>query len=325
MKRTLGVVLIFLASCASAELVLWYPSPATDALTQGLAIGNGRMGALVFGSPDQERLVVNEDSLWTGDENPTGDYDKMGAYQTLGDVQIHLPGHETVTGYRRELDLAQAMVQVRYTSGGVSYSREYFCSHPAGVLAARFTADKPGAYSGSIQLKDSHNAKSAATGNRISISSRLNNGLKYEWQMSVLPQGGSISVDDGAIRLTHCDSFILLLAAGTDYTMEHATRFRAADPHTRIETELRAASAKDYQTLKAQHMQDFRAVFDRVGLNLGASSSAQRELPTNERKLAAFKSPDPKLEALLFQYGRYLLISCSRPGGLPANLQRPLE
>jgi alpha-L-fucosidase 2 len=290
-------------------------------MTQALAIGNGRLGALVFGNPDHERLIVNEDGLWTGDENPTGDYDKMGAYQTLGDVQIHLPGHETVTGYRRELDLAQAMVRVRYTSGAVSYSREYFCSHPAGVLVARFSADKPGAYSGSIQLKDSHNAKSAAAGNRISISGRLNNSLKYEWQMSVLPQGGSVSVDDGAIRLSRCDGFVLLLAAGTDYTMEHATRFRAADPHPRLEAELLASSAKDYQTLKAEHIQDFRALFDRVDLNLGTSSTAQRELPTHERKLAAFKSPDPEMEALFFQYGRYLLISCSRPGGLPANLQ----
>jgi len=320
-KRTLGLVLIFLASCASAELVLWYSSPATDAMTQALAIGNGRMGALVFGNPDQERLVVNEDSLWTGDENPSGDYDKMGAYQTLGDVQIHLPGHETVTQYRRELDLAQAMVRVRYASGGVTYAREYFCSHPAGVLVARFTGDKPGAYSGSIQLRDSHNARSASAGNRISVSGHLNNGLKYEWQMSVLPEGGSVSVDGGAIRLTHCDSFVLVLAAGTDYAMDHASRFRAADRHARLEAELQAASAKGYQTLKTEHIQDFRALFDRVDLNLGASSNARRDLPINERKLAAFKSPDPELEALLFQYGRYLLISCSRPGGLPANLQ----
>jgi alpha-L-fucosidase 2 len=324
MKRTLKLALIFLVGVSrvsAGELVLWYRNPAKESLTEGLAIGNGRMGALVLGNVAEELLVVNEDSLWTGDANPSGDYDKMGAYQVLGEAQIHLPVNADVTGYRRELDLAEGMVNLRFESGGTQYQREYFCSHPAGVLVARFTANKPGSFSGVIELKDSHNAKSVCAANRISISGRLNNGLRYEWQMCVLPEGGSLTAEGGALRLNRCDGFELLLATGTDYAMDSATRFRGADPHAKLDAQLQAATRKGYRTLRTEHKEDFKTLFGRVTLDLGSSTAAQRELPTNQRKHAAFKSPDPELEALLFQYGRYLLMSCSRPGGLPANLQ----
>ena len=290
-------------------------------MEQALALGNGRLGALVFGGVDTERLVVNEDSLWTGDDNPSGDYDKMGAYQALGDLRIRLATNGAPAGYRRELDLRNAVVLVRYESGGANYRREYFCSQPAGVLAAQFTADKPGCYSGIIELKDSHNAKTSKAGNQLAISGQLANGLKYEWQVSVVPEGGSVAWEDGSIRLNQCTSFVLLLAAGTDYAMDSANHFRGADPHSRIEDQLQAAAAKGFEKLKKEHQKDFGVLYDRVALDLGSSTEAQRALPTDERKIESFKKVDPEMEALLFQYGRYLLISCSRPGGLPANLQ----
>ena len=125
---------------ADEKLLLWFQQPATQPMNEALAIGNGRMGALVFGAPAKERLCLNESSLWTGDENPDGNYDSMGAYQVLGNVFINLPGHESAYPYRRELDLGQALTHVHYECNGVPFEREFFCSHPAGVLAARFTA-----------------------------------------------------------------------------------------------------------------------------------------------------------------------------------------
>ncbi len=291
-------------------------------MEQALPIGNGHMGALVFGAPEKERLCLNEISLWTGDENPDGNYDTMGAYQVLGNLFIHLPAHASAVNYRRDLDLSQALAHVQYESDGVKFEREFFCSHPAGILVARFTANKRSHYTGRIEANDGHNAKTLVDGNRITVSGQLPNGLKYEWQIRVLHDGGAIATADGAtLEFKDCDSLTLLIAAGTDYVMDPVRHFRGEDPHARLTAQLDRASAKSYLALRAEHVKDFKAIFNRVSLDLGESSPAQRALPTDQRKLKAFQTVDPELEQLLFQYGRYLLISCSRPGGLPANLQ----
>ena len=154
-----GASLCAAASVPTASLTLWYEQPAKTAMGEGLPIGNGRIGAMVFGGTAQERLQFNEDSLWTGDENPTGDYGTMGSYQAFGDVHLSLPGHETATHYRRSLDLGEALAHVTYTVGGVTYRREYFASHPDQVLVVRLTADKPGAYTGALDLTDMHSGK----------------------------------------------------------------------------------------------------------------------------------------------------------------------
>ena len=132
----------------------------------------------------------------------------------------------------------------------------------------------------------------------------------------------AISTNDAAgIEFQGCDSFTLLIAAGTDYAMDFAKHYRGEDPHARVTAKLDAAAKKSFSQLQAAHVADYQALFQRVSANFGQSSAAQKSLPTDKRKLEAFKQVDPELEALLFQYGRYLLISCSRPGGLPANLQ----
>jgi alpha-L-fucosidase 2 len=304
------------------KLVLWFQQPATEPMNEALAIGNGRMGALVFGAPGKERLSLNENSLWTGDENPGGNYDTMGAYQVLGNVFINLPGHESADHYRRDLDLGRALANARYECNGVKFERQFFCSHPAGVLAARFTAGQRGRYTGSIEMNDSHKAKTVVSGNRMTVSGQLDNGLQYEWQIVALHDGGTLAAANGpALECKDCDSLTLLIAAGTDYSLDGAQHFRGEDPHARLTAQLDAAAQKSYRELKAEHVKDFQAFFNRVSLDLGASSPAQRALPTDQRKLQAFQTVDPELEQLLFQYGRYLLISCSRPGGLPANLQ----
>ena len=331
MKVNLFIICLALSSfcggLSAADLTLWYQQPAANSkpMDEALPIGNGRMGALVFGQPERERFNVNEDSLWTGGENPSGNYDTMGAYQVLGNVFVNLSGQTKDSNYQRDLDLANALAHVRYTVNGVNYRREFFCSHPAQVLVARFTAEKKAAYTGSVELRDSHGAKIVVDGNRITASGTLDNGLKFEWQALVLNQGGSVSpaTDTNAARIEfkHCDSLTLLVAAGTDYVMDYAKQYHGADPHARVTAQIDAAARQSFAELESAHIKDYQALFNRVSANFGQSSAAQIALPTDQRKLAAFKTEDPGLEAMLFQYGRYLLISCSRPGGLPANLQ----
>ena len=329
-NKIAAIVLAALASAANlsaADLTMWYQQPAANnqPMNEALPIGNGRMGALVFGQPERERISMNEDSLWTGGENPTGNDNTMGAYQVLGNVFVNLPGHTNAVDYRRDLDLSGALSHVSYRANGVKFLREFFCSHPAEILAAQFTADKKAAYTGSIELVDSHNAKIVAAGNRLTASGTLNNGMKFEWQLLVLNQGGSVSLvtDTNAARLEfkNCDSLTLLIAAGTDYVFDYAKNYHGEDPHAQVTAQMDAAAKKSFPELITEHIKDYQAMFNRVSADFGKSTAAQTALPTDQRKLEAFKTVDPGLEALLFQYGRYLLISCSRPGGLPANLQ----
>jgi alpha-L-fucosidase 2 len=306
-----------------ADLTLWYEHPANNnqPMNEALAIGNGRMGGLIFGAPDRERISINEDSLWTGGETAPGNENNMGAYQVFGNVYVNLPGHTNAAGYRRDLDLATARAHVAYQAGGVQFQREFFCSHPAAVLAARFTASQPHSYTGTVELADSHRATAAADGDRLVVSGRLNNGLKYEWQARVLHEGGSLQTNGATLVFKDCDSLTLLVAAGTDYAMDYAGHYRGADPHERLTAALDAAARQSYAALKAAQQQDYQGLFNRVTADFGRSTPAQLAQPTDRRKLDAAQTVDPGLEQLLFQYGRYLLISCSRPGGLPANLQ----
>jgi alpha-L-fucosidase 2 len=339
------IVLETPAASFASDLVLWYQQPvgvapaaptttrskqpplglgggkASPFMNEALPIGNGRLGGLITGGVAQERVVLNEDSLWTGDANPTGDYNTMGAYQTLGDVIIQLPGQEDFTDYRRDLDLGDALAHVSYRSGGVNHRREYFCSHADGVLVVRLTADRPGSYTGSLELKDSHGKATVAQNNRLTFAGALDNGMKYEAQLIVLADGGSVQTNGAALEFKNCNALTLVVAAATDYVMDYAKKYRGEDPHGRVAKQVDKAAAKKYDDLKAQHEKDYQALFGRVALDLGKSSPAQTALPTDARKLPAAETVDPELEELLFQYGRYLLISCSRSGGLPANLQ----
>ena len=334
-NKIVAVFLLALAGIASlsaADLSLWYQQPAAERkpMNEALPIGNGRMGALIFGGPARECISVNESSLWTGGENPTGNYDTMGAYQVLGNVFVNLPGHTNVDNYLRNLSLADAAANVIYLANGVKFQREYFCSHPAEVLTAQFTADKKAAYTGTIELADAHNAKIVADGNLLTATGTLDNGMRFEWQLLVMNEGGSVRLSPGGnnftnaggiIEFKNCDSLTLLVAAGTDYVFDHAKKYHGEDPHARVTAQLDAAARKSFADLKAEHTQDYQALFNRVRADFGQSTEAQRRLPTDKRKLEAFTTVDPGLEALLFQYGRYLMIACSRPGGLPANLQ----
>ena len=323
-----------LVSCISATpLSLRYTQPAKDWQKEALPIGNGSLGAMIYGDAAKEHIQFNEDTLWIGDEQDTG------AYQTFGDVYVDL-GHQNVKGYQRELDISRAVHTINYTSEGVKYTRQYFASHPAGVMVFHFRADKKGAYTGTVSLVDAHQATVTAKQNRIQATGTLegyvykggsNNGkadlscdivLAYESQLMVLNQGGSVKAVDGKITLNDVDSFTLLLGAGTDYLNQRDTGWKGEHPHERISSQLRDASRKSFASLVTAHVKDYQSLHGRVVLNVGDTPGAQSQLPTDER-LSAYKAQtaDPDLEELLFQYARYLMISSSRPGTMPANLQ----
>jgi alpha-L-fucosidase 2 len=228
-----------------------------------------------------------------------------------------------VTNYSRSLLMNEGLQRVTYEENGVRYTREYFCSYPDQVMVVRLSADQPGQYTGTIRLNDAHGSQGVTEGSRLSFRGALkDNGLRYEAQMEVLHTGGTLqSAAPGKVCFQNADSLILILSAGTDYKADIATEWRGKDPHEKVTARVDQAAAKEYATLKTRHTKDFQNLFNRVGFSL-VSDADKTGMPTDERMKAYRKgATDNQLETLQFQYGRYLLISSSRPGSLPANLQ----
>jgi len=311
--------------CAAADLVagspaqqvLWYDSPAQNWESEALPIGNGRLGAMIFGAADKETVQLNEDSLWEGDEKDSG------MYQNLGEFEVALPLAKPVTNYRRELDISRAVHAVSYSSDGVSYRREAFATFPDQVMVFRFTADKPGSHSGTLTFKDAHDAKPVIDPNRLTATGKLKNGLQVESQIRVLNEGGTLTATPTGIAFQNVTSLTLMVGAGTDYLNQRAKGWRTGEaPHRLVTEQINKAAKRSYAALLAAHVKDYQALFSRVRLDNGTTEAAIAALPTPKR-LAAYKqanAKDPELENLLFQYGRYLLLGSSR-GALPANLQ----
>jgi len=310
------LVCFLLLSAASAGAVqqasLWYDKPAQNWL-EALPVGNGSLGGMVFGGVPNEQIQFNEQTLWTGDEI------KMGNYQPFGDLFIDFAGGTPPAGYRRELSLADAVHRVSYSSGGVKFQREVFSSHPDQVMAVRLTADKPASISFTVRLTDAHKAPVTAVGNKLTATGKLENGLDYEAQVLVLNDGGQVAAEAGGIKVTGANSVTILLAAGTSFFNSPAKAWRGEHPAKKLAARLEAASKKPYDALKAAHVADYQKLYGRVSFDMLPSKD---ELPTDQR-LAQYNkgAVDPGFDTLFFQYGRYLLIGSSRPGGLPANLQ----
>ncbi len=330
------------------KLRLWYDRPAKTWMTEALPIGNGPMGAMLFGGTEIERIQFNEISLWSGDRIANGrllgeaaaeEDQNLGAYQAFGDIFIHL-GHDfsKVTHYRQELDIDRAVHQVTYEYNGVCYQRTAFASHPDGVIVIYLTANKPAAYTGHIQLADMHQARIDAEGNRLRSVGKLENGFEYEAQLQVLNQKGAlaikqdeagaknpwdIAVPTTSLAFDQCDGVTLILSAGTNFVQDHTKQWLGAHPHAAITKRVTAAAKRSVAKLLARHVTDYQSLFHRLSLDVGTTAPdllAKTTLARLEDYLN-HNSVDPDLEALFCQYGRYLLISCSRPGSLPANLQ----
>jgi len=347
------VVLIAVCFCllnaaagTASDLKMWYDKPAGDWMREALPIGNGRLGCIIFGGRTREHIQFNEDSLWIGDESDTGAYQAFGdLFIVLGDsaspaVQTHSSGRQATGQYRRELDLARGVHTITYEDKGIHFKREYFASYPDQVLVFRLTADKKGMYSGTVTLTDMHEGHISIEGNKMTSKGSLagytygkgsnsgkknieyNIALSYEAQVLILNDGGSVTASDGKITFEQADSLTILLVADTDYLNQRGKGWKGKHPHNKLERQLNSAASKSYDELRKAHIADYKSLFDRCVLDVGSSTAQRKKLPTDQR-LAAYKADgsDPDLEEMVFQYARYLMISSSRPGALPANLQ----
>ncbi|WEK35014.1 MAG: glycoside hydrolase family 95 protein [Candidatus Pseudobacter hemicellulosilyticus] len=311
--------LAFTQTAPPSDLLLWDNKPATDWMTQAYPIGNGRIGGMVFGGIHHEQVQFNEQSLWTGDQTNTG------AYQAFGDLHIWFTDssrHTSISKYRRQLDISQALHTITYSSNNIDFKREYFCSAAGNHMALRFTASKPGAYSMLVALKDAHKARTTAKGARLTIEDTLENGMKYHATLLIRNEGGQTRiVPDGQggyqLKIDKANACTFLLIANTNFS-EGCMIMSLA---TTTDMQLSWQAKHSYASQRKDHIEDYQELFGRVNLSLGNNPANNSHIPTLQRLINYKKTPDPQLEALLFQYGRYLLISSSRSGGQPANLQ----
>ncbi|WP_214072546.1 glycoside hydrolase family 95 protein [Mucilaginibacter sp. dw_454] len=317
-----GIALLSIIGNAQAQK-MWDNQPAKAWMTDAYPIGNGRIGGMIFSGISQERIQFNDNTLWVGDEQ------NRGAYQAFGNLLIdfnNAPESDIPADYRRELDLSRAIHTTTYTKGGIKYKREYFCSFPDKVMVLRYTASKKGALSGLLHLKDERMNTATANGNRLTFSGKLSSGMQYQATALVKLEGGTLSKQtDGTegdeLKISKADVITILFTAATDFNNSRATHWRGQAPSIKIDSILKSDNVKPYAVLLQRHIADYQHLYGRVHLNLGATPFSTLMLPTVQRLVNYKKTLDPDLEATIFQYGRYLLISSSRKGGLPANLQ----
>ncbi|RDG38455.1 glycoside hydrolase family 95 protein [Streptomyces corynorhini] len=303
------------------------PGPGPDGLASGPGSPESGPGPAALAAV-QRRIdaegALDPDTVAAELGRPRRGY---GAYQVLGDLELDVPGAPTApdASYRRSLDLASALAAVTYAHRGTTYTREFFASHPASVISGRFAADRPGRTALTLRYVSPRADFTATTaGDRLTVRGALqDNGLRFEAQIRVAADGGTVTAGpDGTLTVSGAHSARFVLAAGTDYADTHP-HYRGEDPHRAVTEAVDAALARPYEALRADHVRDHRALFDRVRLDLGQDQTGA-DLPT-DRLLSGYTggpgAADRALEALFFQYGRYLLIASSRPGSLPANLQ----
>jgi len=300
---------------------LWADKPATTWMTEAYPIGNGRIGGMIFGGVNQEHIQFNDNTLWSGDEN------NRGAYQAFGDIFFDFDnqGQEFIS-YKRELDISKALHQISYTQNNVKYTREYFCSFPDKVMVLRFIANKKGCYSGTLSLKDAHGATVTVKGGNVQFEGHLDNGMTYQATALVKLENGSSSVipdknGGSGLKIDHADAVTIIFTAATNFINKREQNWTGERPSIKIERVLSKATAKPYTSLLNDHIKDYQKLFSTVSLSLAETTAAQSALTTKQRIINYKTLPDHGLECLQFQFGRYLLISSSRKGGLPANLQ----
>jgi alpha-L-fucosidase 2 len=349
------VVLAFLLGVAPdvaaqpASNVLFYTHPARE-WNQALPLGNGRLGAMVFGNVNGERIQLNENSLWMGGPRDTNNPEalkhlaevrrllfagmpvdayavaekysmgqpfRLESYQSLGDLRLTFEHEGTPSDYRFELDIDRAVARLTYRLDGVRYTREAFVSHPAQAIVLRVSADAPQKITVSTWIDRPQDARTeVASNDRLNLVGGLaaGKGMAFLASVKILADGGKLEAYPERIHAERATAITFLVAAATDY--------RGNDHRAAVERALHAAAATPYEKLKSDHIADHQGFFRRVSLRLGPAADPMAAMPTDERldRVKAGQT-DSGLEALYFQFGRYLLIASSRPGGLPANLQ----
>ena len=337
------------------DLTLWYKGPAIE-WTDALPLGNGRLGAMVFGGVARERLQLNEDTLYAGapyqPANPKAltalpevrklifagkyleaqeliqaqmmaDPIRQVSYQTIGEMWLTFGVSSNASAYRRELDLTRALSTVTYRQDGVNFKRETFISPIDQVLVMRLTADKPGSINFQLGFETPQVGNVAiSVTNEVVLSGRngphagKDGALRFESRVRVVAQGGVQTSGTDELVVKDADSVTIFMAAATNYK---SFRDVSGDPIAITKAQIDAAAGKSWDQLYAAHLAEHQRLFNRVSVDFGRTAFA--DLATNERIARSQTQDDPALAALYFQYGRYLLICCSRPGTQPANLQ----
>jgi alpha-L-fucosidase 2 len=340
---------------SNTSLKLWYNQPAKQ-WVEALPIGNGRLGAMIFGNPAQEEIQLNENTVWAGqpyrNDNPdakdalpgvrqlifAGKYQEAQdlvnrnfisrnsqgmPYQTAGNLTLLFPGHENFTNYYRELNIETAVTAMHYDIDGVTYKREIFASFPEQVIVFRITAGKPGKINFTASMSrpapvdistvgDDKLIMSGVTGDCDSIKG----AVKFQVQVKIVTAGGLVSASNGSIIVNNADMATLYISIASNFKNYNDISANAGE---KANTYLLNALKKNYEQSLKDHIADYQRYFNRVSIDLGVTDSVKN--PTDVRIEQFAQSNDPQLIALCFQFGRYLLISSSRPGGQPANLQ----
>jgi len=345
-----------------AATVLWYARPAAK-WAEALPVGNGRLGAMVFGRTDTERIQLNEQTIWTGGPyDPTlpggpkalpeirrlvfagkyfeaealfakavmGKPDQM-KYQPLGNLFLEFPGHTNVSDYRRHLDLDTAIAGVSYRVGDVTFQRDVFSSPEDQVIVVRLTADKPGAITFSAKLSGVLNTNppgdekfatevlqegQLVLRGTTATSCGIKGWVQYVGRVRVLNEGGKLAITADAVSVEGANSAMLLIVAATNFKRYDDI---SGDPEKLAKEYMAWVENRTYDRLLTRHVEAHQRLFRRVSLTLPATEASLR--PTDERLRTYDPKQDPQLMALVFQYGRYLLLGSSRPGCQPANLQ----
>ena len=361
MKHLIFIIFFVVIFCScnreqkKAPLKLWYPVPAQK-WEEALPLGNGRLGAMVFGNPVDELIQLNENTIWAGSPNNNDNPDALEAlpkirqlifdgkyleaqdlanekviskkshgmtYQTAGNLRLKFAGHEDFTAFHRELDIERAVATTRYSVNDVAYTREVFSSFADQVVVVRLTADKPGSVSFSTTLDRPGEAQvSVMDDNLIKMEGITNSHETVEGKVrfvvlgKVVNDGGKVSTGENEIIIDGANSATIFISIATNFVNYKDI---SGEPELLAEKYLSDAIQKEYDQMLEAHTSCYQKYFNRVSLNLGVTDSVKN--PTDVRIDQFSKGNDPSLAALYFQYGRYLLISSSQPGGQPANLQ----
>lgn len=355
LKSTILVLLLFLSAFAvraAEDLKLWYSQPA-EAWVEALPIGNSRMGAMIFGGVDRERIQLNDETFWAGsphnNNNPEGikHLDEIRSlifegkekeaeqlidkyymtphhgmsYLTLGSLFINFKHDGEISDYRRELNISNAVSEVVYKAGEVSYRRETIASLPDGVIMINLTADKSKALNISLEyeMPEGGTMKLNGKGMDVTVPGREHEGIPAGLTAKCgirVKSNGKVFAKEGMLNVEDADYALIYIASATNYVNYHDI---SGKPERIVNELLSKAMKQDFDTALASHTGAYKEQFDRVSLSLPSTEGSDKE---THLRVADFRNNyDPSLLALLFQYGRYLLISSSQPGGQPANLQ----
>lgn len=350
-----GACVWMMLSTHAQNLKLWYQQPAKT-WVEALPVGNSSMGAMVYGGTSREELQLNEETLWGGgpyrNDNPkaleslaevrnlifsgkTMDAQNLidqtfytgrngMPYQTIGSLIIEAPGHEKAKNYYRDLDLERAVATTRYQVDGVNFQREVFASFPDRAIIVRFTTDKPGELNFKVSYDSPLQSTVRKQGKKLVLRGKggdhegVKGVIEVETQSQVIVEGGKVSLTDKYISVEHATTATLYIAAATNFVNYHNVKGNESKKASAL---LAGAMKKEYSEALKAHTDYYQSQFNRVSLSLGGENTKTARQETVKRIAGFSQGNDPALAALMFQYGRYLLISSSQPGGQPANLQ----